>query len=82
MLGATMSAFFSYGAGKRNDIVITLRRRTRAELAHLAVAAERLRIARDLHNLLGHSLPLITPKAELARRVIGSDTQRTAREIA
>ncbi len=48
-------------------------RRTRAELARAAVAEERLRIARDLHDLLGHSLSLITLKAELAGRVIGAD---------
>ncbi len=38
----------------------------REELAQLAVSEERLRIARDLHDLLGHSLSLITLKAELA----------------
>ena len=38
----------------------------RAELARLAVAEERLRFARDLHDLLGHSLSVIALKAELA----------------
>jgi two-component system sensor histidine kinase DesK len=57
-------------------------RRTRAELARAAVAEERLRIARDLHDLLGHSLSLITLKAELAGRVMGSDPDRAAREVA
>jgi two-component system sensor histidine kinase DesK len=55
---------------------------TRAELARAAVAEERLRISRDLHDLLGHSLSLITLKAELAGRVIGTDPERAAREIA
>jgi two-component system sensor histidine kinase DesK len=41
-----------------------------------------LRIARDLHDLLGHSLSLITLKAELAGRVIGADPAWAAREIA
>jgi len=54
---------------------------TRAELARAAVAEERLRISRDLHDLLGHSLSLITLKAELAGRVIGTDPERAAREI-
>jgi two-component system, NarL family, sensor histidine kinase DesK len=46
------------------------------------VAEERLRIARDLHDLLGHSLSLITLKAELAGRVMSSDPERAAREVA
>ena len=77
---APMSAFFAYAAGKRAEMVMALRR-TRAELARAAVAEERLRIARDLHDLLGHSLSLITLKAELAGRVIGTDPDRAAREI-
>lgn len=78
---APMSAFFAYAAGRRIEMVNALRR-TRAELARAAVAEERLRIARDLHDLLGHSLSLITLKAELAGRVIGSDPDRAAGEIA
>jgi len=76
-----MAAFFAYTAGKRNEMVATLRQ-TRAELARVAVAEERLRIARDLHDLLGHSLSLITLKAELSRRVISTDTERAGREMA
>jgi two-component system sensor histidine kinase DesK len=76
-----LAALFSYGAGRRADTVAQLRR-TRAELARAAVAEERLRIARDLHDLLGHSLSLITLKAELAGRVMGSDPDRAAREVA
>jgi len=76
-----MAAFFAYAAGRRNELVATLRR-TRAELAMVAVAEERLRIARDLHDLLGHSLSLITLKAELVGRLIESDTGRAAHEIA
>jgi two-component system sensor histidine kinase DesK len=76
-----MAGFFAYTAGQRNETVATLRD-TRAELARVAVAEERLRIARDLHDLLGHSLSLITLKAELSRRIIGTDTERAGREIA
>ena len=43
--------------------------RARLELADLAVARERERIARDVHDLLGHSLTVITVKAELAQRL-------------
>jgi two-component system, NarL family, sensor histidine kinase DesK len=42
----------------------------RAELARLAVAQERERFARDLHDLLGHSLSVIALKAELAGRLL------------
>lgn len=76
-----LAGLFAYGAGRRADALDKLRR-TRAELARAAVAEERLRIARDLHDLLGHSLSLITLKAELARRVIGSDPDRAATEVA
>jgi two-component system sensor histidine kinase DesK len=81
ILTPAAGAFFAYTAGKRNEMVATLRQ-TRAELARVAVAEERLRIARDLHDLLGHSLSLITLKAELSRRMITSDTARAAREMA
>ena len=78
---APMAGLFAYSAGRRADTLRMLRR-TRAELARAAVAEERLRIARDLHDLLGHSLSLITLKAELAGRVISADPARAAREIA
>ena len=78
---APLAGLFAYSAGRRADTMNMLRR-TRAELARAAVAEERLRIARDLHDLLGHSLSLITLKAELAGRVIGADPDRAAREIA
>ena len=53
----------------------------REELAHLAVTAERLRIARDLHDLLGHSLSLIALKSELAARLAPVATERAIAEI-
>ncbi|MGH3393946.1 MAG: sensor histidine kinase, partial [Streptosporangiaceae bacterium] len=71
----------AYTAGKRMETVATLRQ-TRAELARIAVAEERLRIARDLHDLLGHSLSLITLKAELSRRTMSTDAERAGRELA
>src|SRR5271170_6672856 len=48
----------------------------------LAAVAERERIARDLHDVLGHTLSVIVLKAELAGRLIELDPQRAAREIA
>jgi two-component system sensor histidine kinase DesK len=44
--------------------------RARGELARQAVMEERLRMARDLHDLLGHTLSLITLKSELAGRLL------------
>lgn len=43
---------------------------SRAENAELAVIAERNRMARDLHDILGHSLTVITVKSELAGRLL------------
>src|SRR4051794_4666961 len=57
-------------------------RAARAELAQLAVAEERLRFARDLHDLLGHSLSVIALKAELAGRMLPDNPERAAAEVA
>lgn len=56
-------------------------RAAREEIARLAVTTERLRIARDLHDLLGHNLSLITLKSELAGRLISVAPERAANEI-
>jgi two-component system, NarL family, sensor histidine kinase DesK len=53
----------------------------RAELALTAVTAERERFARDLHDLLGHSLSVIAIKAELAGRLMSLDPERAAAEV-
>ena len=47
----------------------------------LAAVAERERIARDLHDVLGHTLSVIVLKAELAGRLVERDPQRAATEI-
>ena len=54
---------------------------TRAELARLAAENERIRIARDLHDLLGHSLTTITVKAGLARRLGEADPEGAVAQI-
>jgi two-component system sensor histidine kinase DesK len=57
-------------------------RAAREELARNAVAEERLRFARDLHDLLGHSLSLIALKSELAGRLAERDPARARQEMA
>lgn len=51
------------------------------EVTHLAKVAERERIARDLHDLLGHTLSLIILKSEVAAKLADRDPARAAREI-
>ncbi|MFI6832052.1 sensor histidine kinase [Kribbella sp. NPDC050241] len=55
---------------------------TRQDMAKLAVQEERNRFARDLHDILGHSLTVITVKAELAGRLIAANPDRAAAEVA
>ncbi|HEX5086414.1 MAG TPA: sensor histidine kinase [Nocardioides sp.] len=52
------------------------------ENARLAVDNERSRFARDLHDILGHSLTVITVKAELAQRLLDVDVERARAELA
>src|SRR5437867_996880 len=57
-------------------------RAARAELAELAVGRERLRISRDLHDLLGHTLSAVSLKGDLALRLLERNEQpRAAAEI-
>jgi two-component system sensor histidine kinase DesK len=55
--------------------------RKQDEVEHMARIAERERISRDLHDLLGHSLSLIALKAELAGKLAGRDAEACRREI-
>jgi two-component system, NarL family, sensor histidine kinase DesK len=52
-----------------------------AEIEHLAKVAERERIARDLHDVLGHTLSVITLKSELAGKLIDRDPAQAKAEI-
>jgi two-component system sensor histidine kinase DesK len=53
----------------------------RRELARMAVIEERLRLARDLHDLLGHNLSMIALKSELAERLLVQEPARAAHEM-
>jgi two-component system, NarL family, sensor histidine kinase DesK len=56
-------------------------RSANAEIEHLAKVAERERIARDLHDVLGHTLSIIILKSELAGKLIDQDPARAKSEI-
>jgi len=56
-------------------------RKANEEIEHLATVAERERIARDLHDVLGHTLSVITLKSELAGKLIERDPERAGKEI-
>ncbi len=55
--------------------------RAQGEIEHLAKVAERERIARDLHDVLGHTLSVIILKSELAGKLMDRDPQRAGNEI-
>jgi two-component system, NarL family, sensor histidine kinase DesK len=65
----------------RLSILVRYVQAKRSELAQLAVISERMRFARDLHDLLGYSLSAITLKAELTRRLVGSNPGRARDEL-
>jgi two-component system sensor histidine kinase DesK len=75
LVGLAMFGFFSVMRG--NHALAE----ARAELAGLAAENERIRIARDLHDLLGHSLTTITVKAALARKLGASDPAGAMTEV-
>jgi two-component system sensor histidine kinase DesK len=56
-------------------------RKANEEIEHLAKIAERERIARDLHDVLGHTLSVIILKSELAGKLMDRDPQRAGNEI-
>ena len=62
--------------------VIGLLRDAREELAEAAVARERLRFSRDLHDLLGHTLSLMVVKAQAVRLIAERDPAVAARQAA
>ncbi|MEU0601200.1 histidine kinase [Streptomyces sp. NPDC006393] len=73
--------FAMTGVGQLVRTTVELRQ-ARATVAHLAANEERLRLARDLHDLLGHSLSLITLKSELAGRMLPDRPDQAAQQVA
>ncbi|NYF78479.1 sensor histidine kinase [Granulicella arctica] len=80
--------FFVLVVGVINTLAAQQRRanerlqKVERENVQLAAIAERERIARDLHDVLGHTLSVIVLKAELAGRLVELDPQRAMAEIA
>ncbi len=65
-------------AAQEKDAALAL---SHEEVRRLAATAERERIGRDLHDLLGHTLSLITLKLELARKLADRDPAASRREL-
>ena len=76
-----VSALAAWGVGQviqRNAELVAARN----EITRLALADQRNRFARDLHDILGHSLTVVAVKAELAGRLASLDPRRAETEIA
>lgn len=80
VLAIVLVGFFTSQGRSQLDMFTELRA-SRRERARLAVAEERDRIARDLHDLVGHSLSVIAVKTELARRLVTVDPERAENEL-
>ncbi len=74
---AGLASWAGFNTSERVDI---RERRLRLD-AELAAARERERIARDLHDVLGHTLTTIAVKSDLAARLLGADDAAARREI-
>ncbi|MGW3463043.1 sensor histidine kinase [Streptomyces olivaceoviridis] len=81
LLLVVLIGFAMVGVGQLVRTTIELRK-ARATVAQLAANEERLRLARDLHDLLGHSLSLITLKSELAGRMLPDHPDKAAQQVA
>ncbi|RFU38412.1 two-component sensor histidine kinase, partial [Actinomadura logoneensis] len=81
LVSVPVTALVVYGLLRLARLADELRDAAAAR-ARAAVVQERLRAARDLHDLLGHGLAAILVKGELARRLADRDPDRAAREFA
>ncbi len=81
LIPALLGGFAMTGVRELIRTTIELRE-ARARVAELAANEERLRLARDLHDLLGHSLSLITLKSELAGRMLPGHPEKAAQQVA
>jgi two-component system sensor histidine kinase DesK len=79
-LATVVIGLMVHGLTRLSDIVVE-QCRLRHRAAWAAVSGERLRFARDLHDLLGYSLSAITLKSELTLRKVGVDDDRARKEL-
>jgi two-component system sensor histidine kinase DesK len=79
-LATVVIGLMVHGLTRLSDIVVE-QYRLRHRTAWAAVSGERLRFARDLHDLLGYSLSAITLKSELTLRKVGVDDDRARKEL-
>lgn len=75
------SSGFGAMLGRLSQMKNTQLRLSHDEVRRLAATAERERIGRDLHDLLGHTLSLITLKLELSRKLFDRDPEKARREL-
>lgn len=80
MVATALTGLVVFGLSRLTELVREVQA-ARTELAQLAVAQERLRFARDLHDLLGYSLSTITLKCELTHRLVRPAPDRAETEI-
>ncbi|WP_431919297.1 sensor histidine kinase [Nonomuraea jabiensis] len=79
--GHIMIMWLVYCLGRLSGLLAVLER-MRHELAEAAVRRERVRVAGDLHDVLGFSLSAVALKGELAERLLDTDPSRARAEIA
>ncbi|MFB7891989.1 sensor histidine kinase [Microbacterium sp. NPDC056044] len=80
--GIIVSISLMMASFARTTATMNQLRHAQKQLEALAVERERGRVARDIHDILGHSLTVVTVKAELAGRLVDVDPQRAKAEIA
>ncbi len=80
-ISTVITGLIVYGLTRLASLVTELHQ-ARSDLAQMAVAQERLRFSRDLHDLLGYSLSAITLKSELTHRLVVKYPAKAQDELA
>ena len=84
---AAVLMLFSFGFLERRETLITMQhKRSQEEIEQISTIAERERIGRDLHDIVGHSLTSISVKADLANKLLArgknQEAQQEIKEVA
>lgn len=72
-----LSNIYMSEIGRKNKVI----KQSQQDIKHIAAQAERERIARDLHDIIGHTFSLISKKSELAAKLIDQSPERAKQEI-